>query len=68
MKSSNDGRYIQIAKKIVYYHNLCGISQEEFADKIGISKGYLSKIEVLSSTKTYSLDVLFAIADGLMWM
>ncbi|MBP2658353.1 MAG: sinR 5 [Firmicutes bacterium] len=65
MKSSSDGRYRQIAKKIVYYRNLRGLSQEEFADKIGISKSYLSKIEAPSSTKAYSLDVLFAIADGL---
>lgn len=65
MKSSNDVRYRQIAKKIVYYRNLRELSQEELADKIGISKSYLSKIEAPSSTKAYSLDVLFAIADGL---
>lgn len=65
MKSSNDGRYRQIAKKIVYYRNLQGLSQEAFAEKIGISKSYLSKIEAPNSTKAYSLDVLFAIADGL---
>ncbi|WP_223226433.1 helix-turn-helix transcriptional regulator [Sporomusa sp. GT1] len=37
----------------------------ELADKIGISKSYLSKIEAPNSTKAFSLDVLFAIADGL---
>ncbi|HAK74483.1 MAG TPA: transcriptional regulator [Sporomusaceae bacterium] len=42
-----------------------GLSQDELADKIGISKSYLSKIEAPNSTKAYSLDVLFAIADGL---
>jgi len=65
MKSSKDERYRQIAKKIVYYRNLRGLSQEELADKIGISKSYLSKIEAPNSTKAYSLDVLFSIADGL---
>lgn len=65
MKTSNDERYRQIAKKIVYYRNLRGLSQEAFADKIGISKSYLSKIEAPNSTKAYSLDVLFSIADGL---
>lgn len=42
-----------------------GLSQDELADKIGISKSYLNKIEAPNSTKAYSLDVLFAIADGL---
>jgi transcriptional regulator with XRE-family HTH domain len=65
MKTSYDERYRQIAKKIVYYRNLQGLSQEAFAEKIGISKSYLSKIEAPNSTKAYSLDVLFAIADGL---
>ncbi|BBB90916.1 MAG TPA: helix-turn-helix transcriptional regulator [Methylomusa anaerophila] len=65
MKTSNDERYRQIAKKIVHYRIRKGLSQEELADKIGISKSYLSKIEAPNSTKAYSLDVLFAIADGL---
>jgi transcriptional regulator with XRE-family HTH domain len=65
MKSSNDERYRQIAKRIVDYRIRRGLSQEELADKIGISKSYLSKIEAPNSTKAFSLDVLFAIADGL---
>ncbi|WP_094602644.1 hypothetical protein SPSIL_013910 [Sporomusa silvacetica DSM 10669] len=65
MKSSNDERYRQIAKKIVHYRIKKGLSQDELADKIGISKSYLSKIEAPNSTKAFSLDVLFAIADGL---
>ncbi|BBB92264.1 MAG TPA: helix-turn-helix transcriptional regulator [Methylomusa anaerophila] len=65
MKSSNDERYRQIAKKIVHYRIRKGLSQDELADKIGISKSYLSKIEAPGSTKAFSLDVLFAIADGL---
>lgn len=65
MKSSHDERYRQIAKRIVYYRIRKRLSQEELADKIGISKSYLSKIEAPNSTKAFSLDVLFAIADGL---
>lgn len=65
MKSSNDERYRQIAKRIVHYRIRKGLSQDELADKIGISKSYLSKIEAPGSTKAFSLDVLFAIADGL---
>ena len=65
MKTSYDDRYRQIAKRIIHYRNTKGLSQEALAAKIGISKSYLSKIEAPNSTKAYSLDVLFAIADGL---
>lgn len=65
MKTSYDNRYRQIAKRIIHYRNIRGLSQEELAAKVGISKSYLSKIEAPNSTKAYSLDVLFAIADGL---
>lgn len=65
MKTSYDDRYRHIGRKIAYYRNMQGMSQEELADKIGISLSYLSKIEAPNSKKAYSLDVLFAIADGL---
>jgi transcriptional regulator with XRE-family HTH domain len=65
MKTSYDERYRQLAKRIAYYRMKRGLSQDELADKISISKSYLSKIEAPNSTKAYSLDVLFAIADGL---
>ncbi|WP_090939222.1 helix-turn-helix domain-containing protein [Pelosinus propionicus] len=50
---------------IAYYHIKRGLPQDELADKIAISKSYLSKIEAPNSTKAYSLDILFGIADGL---
>ena len=65
MQSKYTERYRKIGRTIAYYRNLRGLSQEALADKIGISKSYLSKIEAPSSQKPYSLDVLFAIADGL---
>ena len=65
MKSNYIDRYRAIGRTIAYYRNLKGLSQEAFADKIGISKSYLSKIEAPSSQKPYSLDVMFAIAAGL---
>ena len=38
-------RYKQIGAKIVYYRMLKGMTQEQLAEKAGISKSYLSKIE-----------------------
>lgn len=58
-------RYRTIGKQIAYYRNKRGWTQEFLADKIGISTSYLSKIEAPGSYKTFSLDVLFLIADAL---
>ncbi|MPN05100.1 hypothetical protein SDC9_152350 [bioreactor metagenome] len=58
-------KYREIGRKIAIYRNIRGFSQEELADKIGISKSYLSKIEASNSDIAFSLDVLFSIADGL---
>ena len=48
-----------------YYRKLRGMTQEAFADKVGISWSYLAKIE--SPTKPFgvSMEKLFAIADAL---
>ena len=58
-------RYIQFGLKVQYYRKLRGMTQEAFADKVGISWSYLAKIE--SPTKPFgvSMEKLFAIADAL---
>lgn len=58
-------RYRTIGKRIAYYRNKRGWTQDFLADKIGISTSYLSKIEAPRSNKSFSLDVLFLIADAL---
>lgn len=58
-------KYREVGRRIAFYRNLRRISQEDLAANIGISKSYLSKIEAVNSEDTYSLDVLFAIAQGL---
>lgn len=58
-------QYKEIGRKIVFYRNLRGLSQQDLADKIGVSRSYISKIEAPNSTVSFSLDVLFAIAIGL---
>lgn len=59
----NDNRYIQIGLKIAYYRKRNGLTQEQLAEKIGISPGYLSQIETPSVIQPISLKTLFAIAD-----
>lgn len=40
-----------------------GLSQEEFADKVGFARTYMSRIE--TGTANPSLDAIQALADGL---
>ena len=58
-------KYREIGRRIAFYRNKRGISQESLGEKINYSKSYISKIEAPNSTIPYSLDVLFAIAAGL---
>lgn len=58
-------RYRAIGRRIAFYRTKRGWTQDFFADKIGISKSYLSKIEAAQSYKSFSLEVLFLIAKGL---
>ncbi|MDT8900100.1 helix-turn-helix domain-containing protein [Anaeroselena agilis] len=57
--------YKEIGRKISFYRNLRGLSQEELAAKIDISTGHLAKIEAPNTNISFSLDVLLLIAEGL---
>lgn len=61
----NETRFIEIGLKIAYYRKLHGLTQEQLAEKIGISPGYLSQVETPTFVQPVSLKTLFAIADTL---
>lgn len=63
MVDKNDKRYIEIGLKIAYYRKLNGLTQEQLAERVGISPGYLSQVETPSFVQPISLKMLFAIAD-----
>lgn len=65
MNDPNESRYIQIGLKIAYYRKLRGLTQEQLADKIDRSPGYLSQVETPRFVQPVSLATLFAIADAL---
>jgi len=48
-----------------YYRKLKGMTQEAFADKVGISWSYLAKIESPTRAFGVSMEKLFTIADAL---
>ena len=59
----NEQRYIEIGLKIAYYRKKNGMTQEQFAERVGISPGYLSQVETPSFVQPISLKTLFAMAD-----
>ena len=63
MNKIDKNRYIQIGLKISYYRKLNGLTQENLAEKVGISPGYLSQVETPSFVQPISLKTLFSIAD-----
>lgn len=65
MESEYSIRLKNIGRNIAHYRNNLGVSQQELADRVGISKSYLSKIEAPNTEKAFSLQVLFDIADAL---
>ena len=62
-KNLYDRRYIQIGLKIAYYRKLNNMTQEQLAELIGISPGYLSQVETPGFVQPISLKTLFVIAD-----
>jgi transcriptional regulator with XRE-family HTH domain len=63
LDSLEKNRYIQIGLKIAYYRKLNGLTQEQLAEKINISPGYLSQVETPNFVQPVSLKTLFALAD-----
>jgi len=61
----NDKRFIEIGLKIAYYRKMHGLTQEQLAEKIDLSPGYLSQVETPTFVQPISLRTLFAIADTL---
>ena len=58
-------RYKNIGIKISKYRIKKGLTQEQLANKVGISYSYMTQIEAPNVVKKMSLEVLFDIADVL---
>ena len=65
METEYREQYIRFGLKVQYYRKLQGLTQEAFADKIGRSWSYVSKIESPTRVFGVSLETLFKIADVL---
>ena len=61
----NRDRFIQLGITIAVVRKMRGLSQEQLAEKAGISRSHLSAIEAPGIIRAFSVDILFNIADAL---
>lgn len=61
----NRDRFIQLGIVIAALRRVRGLSQEQLAEKAGISRSFLSSIEAPGMVRPFSLEVLYNIADAL---
>ena len=69
MKNDNISRYkdefIAVGLKVGYLRRQRAMTQEQLAEKVGISLGFLSQIEAPNMAVGISLATLFALAEAL---
>ena len=65
METQYYDQYIRFGLKIQYYRKLRGMTQEDFADRIGKSWSFVAKIESPTRAFGVSMETLFKMADVL---
>lgn len=61
----NRDRFIELGLTIAAIRKMRGLSQEKLAEKAHISRSHLSSIEAPNIVRSFSLEVLYNIADAL---
>ena len=61
----NKDKYIALGLNIAYYRKREGMTQEQLAEKAGMSRSYLGEIEAPNMITAMSLEVVFNIANAL---
>lgn len=65
MKTDYPERYITLGLKKAYYRKKRGYTQENLAEKVGISLNFLAQVEGTGTIRGISLETLFKMADVL---
>ena len=66
IKFHDDYYYYDIVRKnIKKYRRMAGITQQELADRVGVSMHYISQIESANPNKYFTLVVIGRTADAL---
>lgn len=61
----NRDYYVDLGEHISFYRKRANITQQELANRIHISRSYLSRIENSNNSQSFSLEVLFNISREL---
>ena len=61
----NKDKYVELGLNIAFYRKHAGLTQEELAERAGISRSHLSAIEAPNVIRPFSLEILFNIATAL---
>lgn len=65
MKAEFKDNYIKMGLKIAYYRKLKSLTQEELAEKAGLSISSIGQIEAPNFYKSFTFDTFFSIAKAL---
>ena len=58
----NTEKFIELGYNIAYYRKHAGLTQEQLAERVGISRQHMGAIEAPNICRPISLDLLFNIA------
>lgn len=58
----NTQKFIELGYNIAYYRKHAGLTQEQLAERVGISRQHMGAIEAPNICRPISLDLLFNIA------
>lgn len=61
----NTQKFIELGYNIAYYRKHAGLTQEQLAERVGISRQHMGAIEAPNICRPISLDLLFNIAAAL---
>lgn len=61
----NRDYYVDLGEHICYYRKRANMTQSELANRVHISRSYLSRIENCNNSQSFSLEVLFNICREL---
>jgi len=63
LKTEHSDKYMKLGLRIAYFRKMKGFTQEQLAEKLGKSAGYIGAVEATNVERAISLDMLFDIAD-----
>lgn len=61
----NRQKYIELGYNVAYYRKHSGFTQEQLAEKLGVSRQHIGAIEAPNILRPISLDLLFNISTVL---